>query len=85
MALPPLPPPPRTRPRRRNPSNSPAAPTRPALVNGLAGLVNTVDDQLVSVMSFTVSNGGIATIDILSDPDRLARLNLRGEQGEYLP
>jgi RNA polymerase sigma-70 factor (ECF subfamily) len=50
--------------------------THPALVNGLAGLVNTIDDKLVSVMSFTVSDGKIATIDILSDPDRLAQLNL---------
>ncbi|MEU4575191.1 RNA polymerase sigma factor SigJ [Nonomuraea sp. NPDC023979] len=50
--------------------------THPALVNGLAGLVNTVDDQLISVMSFTISDGKLATIDILSDPDRLARLDL---------
>jgi RNA polymerase sigma-70 factor (ECF subfamily) len=27
-------------------------------------------------MSFTVSDGRIAAIDILSDPDRLARLDL---------
>ncbi|NRQ33811.1 RNA polymerase sigma factor SigJ [Nonomuraea sp. NN258] len=50
--------------------------TRPALVNGLAGLVNTVDDGLISVMSFTVADGRIAAIDILSDPDRLSRLDL---------
>lgn len=48
--------------------------THPALVNGLAGLVNTVADRLVSVMSFTVSDGEIVAIDILSDPDRLACL-----------
>ncbi|MFI7416519.1 RNA polymerase sigma factor SigJ [Nonomuraea sp. NPDC049684] len=53
-----------------------SATTRPALVNGLAGLVNTIDDELISVMSFTISDGRIATIDILSDPDRLARLDL---------
>ncbi|MGW7531038.1 RNA polymerase sigma factor SigJ [Amycolatopsis sp. NPDC054798] len=53
-----------------------SATTRPALVNGLAGLVNTLDDQLISVMSFTISDGRIATIDILSDPDRLAQLDL---------
>ncbi|MEV4370154.1 RNA polymerase sigma factor SigJ [Nonomuraea sp. NPDC049637] len=53
-----------------------SATTRPALVNGLAGLVNTIDDELISVMSFTVSDGRIATIDILSDPDRLGRLDL---------
>ncbi|MFI7465045.1 sigma-70 family RNA polymerase sigma factor [Nonomuraea sp. NPDC049646] len=53
-----------------------SATTRPALVNGLAGLVNSIDDELISVMSFTISDGRIATIDILSDPDRLARLDL---------
>jgi RNA polymerase sigma-70 factor (ECF subfamily) len=52
-----------------------AATTHPALINGVAGLVNTVDDQVISVMNFTVSDGKIATIDILSDPDRLARLD----------
>ncbi|MFD0890076.1 RNA polymerase subunit sigma-70, partial [Streptosporangium algeriense] len=50
--------------------------TRPALVNGLAGLVNTIGGRLISVMSFTVSGSKIATIDILSDPDRLAHLDL---------
>ncbi|MFI6903265.1 sigma-70 family RNA polymerase sigma factor [Nonomuraea sp. NPDC050394] len=50
--------------------------TRPALVNGLAGLVNTIDDRLISIMSFTVCGGRIAAIDILSDRDRLARLDL---------
>nr|WP_091106723.1 RNA polymerase sigma factor SigJ [Micromonospora citrea] len=53
-----------------------SATTHPALVNGLAGLVNTIDDQLISVMNFTISDSRIVTIDILSDPDRLARLNL---------
>ncbi|MEU4330593.1 RNA polymerase sigma factor SigJ [Nonomuraea dietziae] len=53
-----------------------SAATHPALVNGLAGLVNTVDDRLISVMSFTISDSKIATIDILSDPERLAQLNL---------
>ncbi|MEU4542110.1 RNA polymerase sigma factor SigJ [Nonomuraea dietziae] len=50
--------------------------THPAVINGLAGLVNTIDDQLISVMSFTISDSKIATIDILSDPDRLAQLDL---------
>ncbi|GAA4905515.1 RNA polymerase sigma-70 factor (ECF subfamily) [Nonomuraea thailandensis] len=50
--------------------------THPALVNGLAGLVNTIDDRLISVMSFTIADDRIATIDILSDPDRLAGLDL---------
>ncbi|MFI0242021.1 sigma-70 family RNA polymerase sigma factor [Streptomyces sp. NPDC016845] len=53
-----------------------AATSYPALVNGCAGLVNTLDGQPLSVMSFTVAGGKITAIDILSDPDRLARLDL---------
>ncbi|MFD2416275.1 RNA polymerase sigma factor SigJ [Amycolatopsis pigmentata] len=54
--------------------------SRPVLVNGLAGLVNTADGDLVSVMSFTVSGNRIVAIDILADPDRLARLDLPAEE-----
>ncbi len=50
--------------------------TRPALVNGIAGLVNSIDGELVSIMGFTVANDKIVGIDILSDPDRLSRLDL---------
>ncbi|MFK4089330.1 sigma-70 family RNA polymerase sigma factor [Kribbella sp. NPDC020789] len=51
---------------------------RPALVNGFAGLVSTLDGKPVSVMSFTVVDGKIATLDILADPERLAQLDLAG-------
>lgn len=50
--------------------------TQPALVNGVAGLLNTAGGKPMSVMSFTVTDGRIAEIDILSDPERLARLDL---------
>ncbi|TDC80776.1 RNA polymerase sigma factor SigJ [Actinomadura sp. 7K507] len=53
-----------------------AAAARPALVNGTAGLVNTIGGELVSIMSFTVANGRIVAIDILSDPERLAAIDL---------
>lgn len=53
-----------------------AATTRPVLVNGFAGLVNTLDGQPLSVMSFTIAGGSIVAIDILSDPARLAHLGL---------
>ncbi|MFI6026553.1 RNA polymerase sigma factor SigJ [Amycolatopsis magusensis] len=56
--------------------------TRPALVNGVAGLVNTVGGELVSIISFTVTGDKIAAIDILSDPDRLAHLDLGHLQGQ---
>jgi RNA polymerase sigma-70 factor (ECF subfamily) len=58
-----------------------ADPTRalvPAVVNGTAGVVVTADERAVSVMAFTVVAGRIAAIDALGDPDRLARLNIRG-------
>ncbi|MEO3872234.1 sigma-70 family RNA polymerase sigma factor [Nonomuraea sp. B12E4] len=53
----------------------------PVLINGIAGLVTTVEGQPLSVMCFTVAGGRIAAIDILSDPDRLARLDLTGVTG----
>ncbi|MEV0111541.1 sigma-70 family RNA polymerase sigma factor [Nocardia sp. NPDC050799] len=53
----------------------------PALVNGHAGLVNTVDDAPFSVIGFTVAGGRITAIDILSDRDRLARLDLTAVSG----
>lgn len=53
-----------------------ASATRPVLVNGTAGLVNTVDGELISITSFAVADGRIVAIDILSDPDRLAEQDL---------
>ena len=50
--------------------------SRPALVNGTAGLLTTVDGEPFSVMGFAIENGRIVEIDILTDPDRLARLDL---------
>ncbi|WP_433235099.1 hypothetical protein ACQPYK_24725 [Streptosporangium sp. CA-135522] len=54
--------------------------SRSALVNGAAGVVSTADDRIMSVLSFTITNGRITTIDILADPDpdpdRLRRLDL---------
>ncbi|TCM35278.1 RNA polymerase sigma factor SigJ [Kribbella sp. VKM Ac-2568] len=49
---------------------------RPALVNGAAGAVVAPHGQVFSVMAFTVTNGKIANIDSLVDPERLARLDL---------
>jgi RNA polymerase sigma-70 factor (ECF subfamily) len=50
--------------------------TRPALVNGAAGMVVAPGGKLFAVMGFTVSDGRIAEIDVLADPDRLAALDL---------
>jgi RNA polymerase sigma factor (sigma-70 family) len=48
----------------------------PVLVNGAAGLVCMRDGTPFSVMAFTVRDGKIAEIDILSDPERLSQLDL---------
>lgn len=47
-----------------------------ALVNGAAGIVAILDSKVVSVMGFTVTDGMIAAIDVLMDPDRLATLDV---------
>lgn len=49
---------------------------RPALVNGTAGIVAAPGGQPYSVLGFTVVGGLIVQIDILADPERLARLDL---------
>jgi RNA polymerase sigma factor (sigma-70 family) len=49
---------------------------RPALVNGAAAAVVVVRGRAQVVMAFTVADGRIAAIDVLSDPERLARLDL---------
>jgi len=50
---------------------------RRVLVNGAPGLVSLRDGKPYSVLAFTVRGGRIAEIDILSDPARLAQLDLR--------
>jgi RNA polymerase sigma factor (sigma-70 family) len=52
-----------------------AALTRPALVNGAPGALAFKDGQLISVAAFSVSGGKITALDILTDPERLARLD----------
>ncbi|MEQ4715593.1 sigma-70 family RNA polymerase sigma factor [Nonomuraea sp. B19D2] len=48
----------------------------PVLVNGVVGLVGRQNGEVRSVLSFFVTDGRIAALDILSDPDRLAQLVL---------
>ncbi len=49
---------------------------RPALVNGVAGVVVAPHRRPFSVMAFTVRGGRIVEIDVLADPDRLRQLDL---------
>jgi RNA polymerase sigma factor (sigma-70 family) len=48
----------------------------PALVNGTAGLVVTIQGRPFAVLGFTVAGGKIVEIDILADPVRLSQLDL---------
>jgi RNA polymerase sigma factor (sigma-70 family) len=50
---------------------------RPALINGAPGWVSLLDGELYAVASLTVQDGRITTMDILLDPARLARLDLK--------
>lgn len=56
--------------------HQPSALVRPALVDGAAGVVVTMGGRPVSAMSFFVSRGKIAEIDVVGDPERLLQLNL---------
>lgn len=49
---------------------------RPAIVNGVAGVVVVPEGRPFSVMAFTVRSRKIVAIDALADPERLARLDL---------
>jgi RNA polymerase sigma-70 factor, ECF subfamily len=49
---------------------------RPALINGVAGVVVAPEGRVVSVMGFTVTAGRIVAIDALADPERLRTLDL---------
>jgi RNA polymerase sigma factor (sigma-70 family) len=51
---------------------------RPALVNGAAGAVVAPRGRPFSVLGFTVRDGKIVEIDGITDPERLARLDLAG-------
>jgi RNA polymerase sigma factor (sigma-70 family) len=53
-----------------------AAFVRPALINGAAGAVVATGATVLSIMAFTVVQGRIAAIDVLLDPDRLARIDV---------
>jgi RNA polymerase sigma factor (sigma-70 family) len=52
----------------------PGALVHPAVIDGLPGLLVTIDGQPVTVLSFTVANGLITTVRALTDPDRLAQI-----------
>lgn len=54
----------------------PDATVHPARVNSVAGVVIAVNGRAISVMGFTVQGTQIVAIDVLTDVDRLERLDL---------
>jgi RNA polymerase sigma-70 factor (ECF subfamily) len=56
--------------------SNPRAKLHRVLVNGLPGVVVTIGSQTFSVLSFTVVDDRIVAIEALSDPVRLAKLDL---------
>jgi RNA polymerase sigma-70 factor (ECF subfamily) len=49
---------------------------RPALINGAAGLVASLDGQPFSIAAVTVRNGRIVELDFFNDPERLRLFDL---------
>jgi RNA polymerase sigma-70 factor (ECF subfamily) len=54
---------------------------RPALINGVAGVVVAPAGRPVSIMAFVVRGGRIVAIDALADRDRLRQLDLSALDG----
>ncbi|WAC93285.1 sigma-70 family RNA polymerase sigma factor [Mycobacterium sp. Aquia_213] len=54
---------------------------RAATVNGAAGAVVFVAGRPASIMAFVVRDGVVAAIDVLADPERIARLDLSAVSG----
>jgi DNA-directed RNA polymerase specialized sigma24 family protein len=49
---------------------------RAATINGAAGAVIFVADRATAIMGFVVRDGRVASIDVLADPARIARIDL---------
>lgn len=49
---------------------------RPALVNGAAGAVTLRDGKPFAITGFMIKGRRIVEMDILTDPDRLRRVDL---------
>jgi len=53
----------------------PTALLQPAVVNGALGVIVTVRERTISVMGFTVTNGKIVEIVVITDPRRLDKID----------
>jgi RNA polymerase sigma-70 factor (ECF subfamily) len=64
--------------------SNPNAILHPAVVNGAAGVVVTIDGGPFAVIGFTVRKGRIVEVDVIADPERarnVAAAALSGENG----
>ena len=52
----------------------PSTRLHPALVNGTAGVIVSIDGMPVNVMGFIVVDGRIAEIDSIADPERVGKI-----------
>jgi RNA polymerase sigma-70 factor (ECF subfamily) len=52
----------------------PGALAHQAVVDGLPGILITVDGRPVTVLAFTIANSAVTAIRALTDPDRLAQI-----------
>jgi RNA polymerase sigma-70 factor (ECF subfamily) len=60
---------------------APEREVRPAVVNGAAGAVIFVDGRATAIMGFVVRGGRITAIDVLADPERVVRIDVRAVTG----
>ncbi len=56
---------------------------RAATVNGAAGAVIFVAGRATAIMGFVVRDGRVAAIDVLADPVRVAKLDLRALRADH--
>jgi hypothetical protein len=61
---------------RRGQQGQPPAAARPALVDGEPGAVWAVDGRPRVVFGFVITQGKIASIELIADPGRLSELDL---------
>lgn len=59
-----------------------AAAAHPVFVNGFPGVLAMAEGKPLSLMAFTVKDGKIVALDILTDPERLARIDLGSVLGD---
>ncbi len=60
---------------------APEREVRAATVNGAAGAVIAVAGRPTAIMAFLVRDGRVAAIDVLADPERIARIDLSAVSG----